>query len=35
MESLKVGVHYQLFAEQSIIWRINGVVSLDAPSAFV
>ena len=35
MESLKVDVHYQLFAKQSIIWTINGVVSLDTPSAFV
>ena len=35
MESLKVGVHYQLFAKQSTIWKINGVVSLDTPSAFV
>ena len=35
MESLKVSVHYQLFSEQSIIWKINGVVSLDTPSAFV
>ena len=24
MESLQVGVHYQLFAKQSIIWEING-----------
>ena len=35
MESLKVGVHYQLFSEQSIIWKINEVVSLDTPSALV
>ena len=35
MESLKVGVQYQPFAEQSIIWKVNGVVSLDTPSAFV
>ena len=35
MESLKVGVHYQLFDEQSIIWKINGIVSLNTPSAFV
>ena len=30
-----MGVHYQLFAKQSTIWKINGVVSLDTPSAFV
>ena len=35
MKSLKVGVQYQPFAEQSIIWKVNGVVSLDTPSAFV
>ena len=35
MESLKVGVYYQLFAEQSITLKINAVVSLDTPSAFV
>ena len=35
MESLKVGVQYQPFAEQSIIWKVNGVVSLDTSSAFV
>ena len=34
MESLKVGEQYQPFAEQSI-WKLNGVVSLDTPSAFV
>ena len=35
MKSLEVGVQYQPFAEQSIIWKVNGVVSLDTPSAFV
>ena len=35
MESLKAGVQYQPFAEQSITWKVNGVVSLDTPSAFV
>ena len=35
MKGLKVGVQYQPFAEQSIIWKVNRVVSLDTPSAFV
>ena len=35
MKGLKVGVQYQPFAEQSIIWKVNGVVSLDKPSTFV
>ena len=35
MESLKLGAQYQPFAEQSIIWKVNGVVSLDKPSTFV
>ena len=35
MESLKVGVQYQPLAEQGIIRKVNGVVSLDTPSAFV
>ena len=35
MKGLKVGVQYQPFAEQSIIWKVNRVVSLDTPFAFV
>ena len=35
MESLKLGAQYQPFAEQSIIWKVNGVVSLDKSSTFV
>ena len=35
MESLKVRVYNQLFAEQSITLKINAVVCLDTPSAFV
>ena len=35
MESMKVGVQYQPFAEQSIIRKVNGVVSLDTSSTLV
>ena len=35
MESLKVDPQYQPFAEQSIIWKVNGIVSLDTTSTFI
>ena len=35
MESLKVDAQYQPFAEQSIIWKVNGIVSLDTTSTFI
>ena len=34
IKNLKVGVQYQPFAEQSIICKVNEVVSLDTPSVF-
>ena len=35
MESLKLGAQYQPSAEQSIIWKVNGIVSLDTTSTFI